>query len=171
MKAREHLRRRKLGRKVIYGCESRGDAHLPYLTRYTLLSCRAFQVCVHVFHRSDHQDMHDHPWSFASLILWRGYVEESPCAQCKGIGFVPLFDFRDRFMRCPECQASGRIRVRRRPLSLAFRKAAHVHRVELIEGRPAVTLTVMGPYCRTWGFWIGHKWTEWREYFAKMGCK
>ena len=41
---------------IIKGCESRGDADSPYLTRYTLIERPNWQLCVHVFHRSDADD-------------------------------------------------------------------------------------------------------------------
>lgn len=128
-------------RKIIYGCESRGDADSPYLTRWTLLDTRWGRVYLHVFHRSDADELHDHPWSFVSLILWRGYVEETP---------------RGRFRRWPG--------------SLAYRPASWRHRVDLIGGKPAVTLVVTGAPVRQWGFWTARGWQHWREYFAEKGC-
>ncbi|MCA1596111.1 MAG: hypothetical protein LC772_06770 [Chloroflexi bacterium] len=69
-------------RKIIYGCEARADGKEPYLTRYRLLKTRWFTLNLHRFHQSDHDVMHDHPWAFCSLILWRGYVEETPELGC-----------------------------------------------------------------------------------------
>jgi hypothetical protein len=128
-------------RKTIYGCEARGDGQSAYLTRYTLIDRPAWQLCVHVFHRSDADDLHDHPWPFVSLILWRGYREQTP----------------------------DRIR-RRWPGSLAFRPARWVHRVELLGGKPAITLVWMGKRCREWGFFTRAGWVQWRRYFTEKGC-
>jgi hypothetical protein len=128
-------------RKTIYGCEARGDAQSAYLTRWTLFKTHFGQVCLHVFHRSDADDLHDHPWPFLSLILWRGYVEETP-----------------------------RGRRRAWPGMVLFRQAEHRHRVELINGRPAVTLVVMGRRVREWGFITPRGWQQWREYFRERGC-
>ena len=63
--------------KIIYGWSGReGDfPALPYLTRYVLIKARSWQLCLHVFHRSDFPDWHDHPWDFLTLVLWRGYIE------------------------------------------------------------------------------------------------
>lgn len=129
-------------RKVISGCDSRGDAESPYLTRYTLLETRRGSLCLHVFHRSDADVMHDHPWSFVSLILWRGYREHTP----RGVR-------------------------RYWPGMLLFRSAEHIHRVELIEERPAVTLVLRGNFVREWGFWTARGWQSWRDYFAENACK
>src|ERR1700721_599838 len=67
-----------LHKKTIMGCEARGGGNSPYLTRITLIETRRFSIYLHWFHRSDADDLHDHPWDFTSMILWRGYAEETP---------------------------------------------------------------------------------------------
>src|SRR5579859_1618768 len=59
----------------------------PYLVRYFLWrpdwaaklgldSKKLGRIYLHHFLSSDHdKSLHDHPWSFASLILWPGYRE------------------------------------------------------------------------------------------------
>lgn len=48
----------------------------PYMCRYKLLRCRWFKVFLHHILRSDDDlELHDHPWNFVSIILWRGYLE------------------------------------------------------------------------------------------------
>jgi hypothetical protein len=125
---------------IIYGCEERGDYNEPYLTRYTLLERKSFQICLHVFHRSDADDQHDHPWNFVSLILWRGYVE-----------------------------VTGDKRRRKYPGMLLFRKAMHQHR-ELINNRKAITLVIMGKRLREWSFFTKDGRIGWRRYFIQNGC-
>lgn len=52
---------------------------LPYLKRWFILRTKWVQVYVHNICRSDpDSDMHDHPWSFISVILWGGYLEHTP---------------------------------------------------------------------------------------------
>ncbi len=137
-------------KKIIYGCEARGDAQSPYLTRYTLLATRWFQLCIHVFHRSDSPDLHDHPWDFWTLLLRGGYAEE---------------------VRTP-----GRTTVLLHPPgSLLYRPAEHAHRVILWtkpDGSPqrAVTLVLMLRRRREWGFFEKAGWTRWIEYFTSKGC-
>ena len=131
-------------KKVIYGCETRGDAHLPYLTRYTLIETKNWQLCLHVFHRSDWtDDLHDHPWNFVSLLIWRGYIEETP------------FEGKERYY----------------PGAILYRSADHIHRVELINKKKSITLVWMGKRRREWGFWRftgKYGWfTKWQEYFIK----
>lgn len=133
-------------KKIIYGCEERGDAHQPYLTRYTLVDAGSWQICLHIFHRSDWtDDMHDHPWNFLTILLWRGYTEETP---------------------------TGRRRYY--PGSILWRPATHIHRVEIPEGKKAITLVWMGKRRRDWGFWriseFGRWFTQWQKYFIKNKC-
>lgn len=152
-------------KKIIYGCEARGDAQSPYLTRYTLISTRWFQLCVHVFHRSDSPELHDHPWDFITLPLWRGYWNVA---------------------------VEGRTYAR--PLVPYYRKAEHSHRVELLRKRfrelshqeympgkfamgwgperelPAVSLVLMFKRRREWGFFTSKGWQLWTSYFRERGC-
>ena len=146
-------------KKTIYGCEARGDAADAYLTRYCLIAGRFGQIALHVFHRSDADEMHDHPWAFASLILWGGYNEVTP---------APKYD--DDI--CGGLRIQYRLieTERIRPGRILFRKAEHRHRVELIDGKKAVTLVFMGPYVREWGFFTPQGWKRWKEYFRDKGC-
>lgn len=61
----------------------------PYLERYYLfLKDRGehfpFNVFLHRFLKSDSDDLHDHPWPFATLILKGGYWEWRPQFNSKG---------------------------------------------------------------------------------------
>ncbi|HVS73114.1 MAG TPA: hypothetical protein VHQ47_17800 [Phycisphaerae bacterium] len=128
-------------KKIIFGCESRGDADSVYLTRYTLLSAFGRKLCLHIFHRSDADELHDHPWSFWTFIIWRGYLEHTPAG------------------------------VRRVwPLTLHRRPATWRHRVELVGGKAAVTLVLLGRPHRIWGFWTTRGWVNWIKYFRDRGC-
>ena len=50
-----------------------------YLRRYHLLRTRWIQIYVHNLCSSDlDTDLHDHPWSFVSIILAGGYTEYTP---------------------------------------------------------------------------------------------
>lgn len=140
-------------KKIIYGCESRGDANQPYLSRWTLFKNDKIKIYFHKFHRSDADDLHDHPWNFISIILWRGYNE---------VTFKK--DDRGNFL-------NERLTKRIYPLSILFRKADHTHRVELINRKPAYTLVFTGKYVRNWGFIVNDmKWQLWTKYFREKGC-
>jgi hypothetical protein len=126
---------------TIFGCEARGDANSAYLTRYNFPRIGPVRLAIHVFHRSDADDLHDHPWPFMSIILWRGYVEETP---------------------------SGR--KRKWPGMILIRRAEHRHRVELIGGKKAITLVFFGKRWREWGFWTPLGWKQFEQYFREKGC-
>lgn len=133
-------------KELIRGCEARGDYHSPYLTRLILLKTEKLSIYLHKFHRSDADDLHDHPWNFLSFILWRGYNE----------------------YYIDERGAISRRRVW--PGQIIYRPAEHAHRVVLIDNKPAYTLVIHGPYVRLWGFYVRGKWQFFRDYFFKMGC-
>lgn len=50
---------------------------IDYLTRYTLLSTRLFSIKLHHILSSDDECLHDHPWTFISILLRGTYIEES----------------------------------------------------------------------------------------------
>lgn len=127
----------------IFGCEERGDYDRPYLTRLTIIECKYFKFALHIFHASDHEDHHDHPWNFITFILWRGYIEETPTGK-----------------------------KRKWPGMVLYRPATFRHRVELVKERPAVTLVIMGKRWREWGFFekTTGRWIQWARYFIKNKC-
>ncbi|RAV52329.1 hypothetical protein DIU36_24655 [Mucilaginibacter rubeus] len=140
-------------KKIIYGCEARGDYDSPYLTRWEFLSSSKFAVYLHKFHRSDdNSSLHDHPWNFITIPIWRGYNDCTYNGAIGGDG-LPLFN-----------------RQRMYPLIPYYRKASHVHFVELINAKPAWTLIIRFKYIRWWGFWNKGVFTVFHEYFKKMGC-
>jgi len=146
-----------VAKQVIYGCESRGDAKSPYMTRYAFPRIGPVRMCLHVFHRSDADDLHDHPWPFISVILWRGYREVTPWRRAYS---GPPSDGGPEFRRCKRVW----------PGMILFRPAAHIHRVELIDGKRAISLVFMGRRIREWGFFTRHGWKLWTKYFAENGC-
>jgi len=47
-----------------------------YMKRNTLFECRWFSIKIHKIIRGDWaNDLHNHPWSFITFILWSGYNE------------------------------------------------------------------------------------------------
>jgi hypothetical protein len=124
----------------------------PYLTRWTLLGQRFggrnSAVFLHRFHRSDADEMHNHPWPFFSVILAGGYWEKTPAPGWKdGDGPTKLRWYG------PGC-------VLRRP-------ARWVHSVLIPEGQEAWTLIFRGPKEQSWGFYcpaLGFR--PWREHLA-----
>ncbi|MCW8128937.1 MAG: hypothetical protein KIS92_01005 [Planctomycetota bacterium] len=130
-----------------------------YLRRYYLVKSRWFPVGVylHEIMRSDEdRDLHDHPWSFLSVILRGGYVEHFP----------------DKSIRF------------RRPGAVVFHRAEDAHMVELpadyaerMGGVPGPrgstwTLVFVGRKRRDWGFHCktadgDPMWMHWQDYLDK----
>jgi hypothetical protein len=122
----------------------------PLLIRYRLISSPWFGVYLHHLMRSDaDRHLHDHPWAFWSLILWRGYCELEPLA---GQGSAPMF-----------VGTGERQRINRRPpLWLVRHLATDRHALEL--DRPAWSLIWVGRRVREWGFHTEDGWVPWQEY-------
>jgi hypothetical protein len=148
-----------------------GPANNPYLFRWYVIPKNPWlKVYVHKFMRSDDERaLHDHPWSFVSVILRGGYVEVSETADYKTTMLcrTSLFDLRSPFWR--RC--------------IAYRPAIYRHQVKLpIESgveQSCWTLIITGPHVRTWGFWcpargtrgerIGEWFVPWQQW-GDAGC-
>ena len=140
-------------KKIIYGCDARGDADSAYLTRWEFLSSKWFAIYLHKFHRSDdNSSLHDHPWNFITIPLWRGYND---CTYNGGMDKdgSPTYN-----------------RKRMWPLTIHYRPATHIHFVELIDNKVAWTLIIRFKYIRWWGFWNKGMFTIFHEYFTQKGC-
>lgn len=139
----------KLGRKRIIF--DRVDNE-PYLERYYLfLKDRKkfpFNVFLHKFLKGDPDDVHDHPWPYATLILKGGYYE-----------WIPEFN--------KEGKKIGELRYWRGPGHFRTCGSNSYHRIELKPGVTAWTLFMPGPQKRDWGFWVKNKWIQ-HENYMKM---
>jgi hypothetical protein len=84
--------------------------------------------------------MHDHPWSFMTIILSGGYYEHTPCI--------------NPFTK----EVVGENKVWRGPGSIIMRTSGEYHWLELAQEKPTTTLFFMGPQQRDWGFLLNNKW-------------
>ena len=121
----------------------------PYLERYYLFLRERnrfpFNVFLHKFLKSDPDDVHDHPWPYATLILKGGYWE-----------WIPQFNSRG--------EKIGEIAVWRKPGSFRWCSAKSYHRIELDPNVTCWTLFMPGPKQRDWGFLVKNKWVQWEQY-------
>ena len=124
----------------------------PYLERYyVFLSDRTwfpFNVFLHKFLKSDPDDVHDHPWPNATLILKGGYYE-----------WVPGFN-DDGVKTCE-------VRHWRGPGHFRVSSATSYHRIELCQGVDCWTLFMPGPKQRDWGFLVRNQWVQWEQYLKQ----
>lgn len=126
------------------------NADDTYLRRWYLIETPWFGIKLHHILRADaDRALHDHPWSFVSLILRGGYTEERPLEHVSSPGFPWLVE-----------------RIRRRPGRLHRVRADELHRIDELHGS-CWTLVVNGPKRRTWGFSEGPgEWTAWDLYLG-----
>jgi hypothetical protein len=139
----------RLGRKRIVMDRVENE---PYLERYYLFLRERerfpFNVFLHKFLKSDPDDVHDHPWPYATLILKGGYWE-----------WIPHFDTVGRKI--------GEYQVWRGPGHFRVSKANSFHRIELDPDITAWTLFMPGPKQRDWGFMVKNKWVQWEQYLKQ----
>lgn len=123
----------------------------PYLERYyPLFNTRqhtGFNIYIHKFLKGDPDDVHDHPWSYATFILAGGYYE-----------WVPVFNTLG--------EKINEIRYWRGPGHFRICRPDSYHRVELKPGVTAWTLFMPGPHKRQWGFLVDNKWIHNDNYLA-----
>ena len=143
----------RLGRKRIIMDRINND---PYLERYYLfLKDRnkfPFNVFLHKFLKSDPDDVHDHPWPYATLILKGGYWE-----------WVPQFNSQG--------EKIGEIAKWRKPGHFRTCGANSYHRIELDPSVTCWTLFMPGPQKREWGFLVKNKWVQHEEYLEGRKVK
>jgi len=142
----------RLGRKRIVMDRINNE---PYLERYYLfLKDRTrfpFNVFLHRFLKSDPDDVHDHPWPYATLILKGGYWE-----------WVPQFNSRG--------EKVGEIAHWRKPGHFRTCRANSFHRIELDPSIECWTLFMPGPQKREWGFLTRHGWIQHEQYLTERAA-
>ena len=129
----------------------------PYLERYYLFLKERkkfpFNIFLHKFLRGDPDDVHDHPWSYATLILKGGYWE-----------WVPVFNPHTK-------EKVGETRYWRSPGHFRICKPTSYHRIELKEGVTAWTLFMPGPQLREWGFLVKDEWIHHEKYLKDRSAE
>lgn len=121
----------------------------PYLERYYIFLKERkwfpFNVFIHKFLKSDPDDVHDHPWPYATLILKGGYWEHIPMFNSDGIKFAEYTVWRG-------------------PGSFRTCSANSYHRIELDPEVECWTMFMPGPHKREWGFLVNNRWVHNEQY-------
>ena len=128
----------------------------PYLTRLRILQTPWFGIYLHKIHSPDaDRDHHDHPWSFVSVVLRGGYMEERkvPLPTLHAIPGEPRQWFWARRW------------LHRTPFTIGFRRATDLHRITTLDRKPTWTLVIVGPRRRDWGFQTDGGWVSADDYF------
>ncbi|UYY77764.1 hypothetical protein [Sphingomonas sp. R1] len=108
-----------------------------YLRRWWIVPRNEQQnVYLHeILRDDDDRALHDHPWANTSMLLIGRYREITP---------------EGAFIR--------------EPGSIVHRPAEALHRLELIDSEPCVSLFFTGPKVREWGFACPSGWVHWRDF-------
>ena len=141
----------------------------PYLIRYFIWKPdwlqrlgidpkKAGRIYLHHIIRPDYdRALHDHPWSFVSIILKGGYYEWTKLVLHYTVGNKPVRIEQDQF----RWYGPGRI---------LYRPSPSPHRLELPEGKDAWSLVFIGPKKNEWGFYTAwNKWCHWKKYDFRRG--
>ena len=114
----------------------------PYLERYYIFLKERenfpFNIFIHKFLKSDPDELHDHPWSYFTFILWGGYFEHTK----EGKTWYGPFSYR-------------------------WNDASQFHRLELKEGVTCWTLFIPFKKTRNWGFMQNNTWVSHETYLSE----
>jgi hypothetical protein len=136
----------KIGRKRIIMDRVNNE---PYLERYYIFlkdrTSFPFNVFLHRFLKGDPDDVHDHPWNYATFILKGGYWEWIPQFNSEGQKTCEIGKWR----------GAGHFRICR---------ANSFHRIELDPGVETWTLFMPMQKKREWGFLTRKGWVQHKEY-------
>jgi hypothetical protein len=139
----------RLGRKRIVMDRVENE---PYLERYYVFLRERkrfpFNIFLHKFLKSDPDDVHDHPWPYATLVLKGGYWEWTPRFDDQGNKITELVRW---------CG----------PGSFRWASANTYHRIELDPDVTCWTLFMPGVKQREWGFLVRNQWIQWEEYLKQ----
>lgn len=113
-----------------------------YITRLHVLKTPWFAICLHWLNKPDPEPfLHDHPVSFLSIILRGGYIEK----RLIGEGPAELMSHT----------------------MLNLVTAHEDDRHTIVEVMPnTLTLALMGPKTREWGFHSENGWILWKDYYT-----
>lgn len=152
----ERLLNRLLKKKEIVNCE-----HSIYLHRWYLFSCRWFAIFIHKFVRSDEdRALHDHPWNFLVIPIWRGYIEHNERWKP-----MPGYQYNPCTLQPNTTRVLPLLHTR-------YRRAEYRHRVELIDGRPSWSIFVRFRKRREWGFWDKARgFIQWAKWWRDNKCE
>lgn len=149
---------RRLVRRMIL---RRADGRI-YLNRWGIGHKKIGSIFLHRMDAPDPGiDLHNHPWWFASLVLWGGYIEERANSDD-----APALARHAEQLDVPRWGVHwprGTV-VRRRPGSFRSLDLGECHTITGLLRSRCWTLVVTGPTRRTWGFFLPTGFVDEDEY-------
>ena len=111
-----------------------------YLRRWWVIPRnRWLNVYLHDIRKSDDdRAFHDHPWMNSSFLIQGRYLEHTP----QGV-------------------------FERKAGDHVIRGAQQLHRLEVFPGESAISLFVIGPKVREWGFACPQGWVHWQDFTSE----
>lgn len=106
----------------------------------------------------DDRAYHDHPWWFITIILAGGYWEHRPRRATMDLHSDAAWPSVD-------------VATWHGPGSILFRRARDWHRLELPEGKDAVTLFIHGRRSNGWGFLKDGRKIPWRDFEGEVNAE
>ena len=107
-----------------------------------LKSWMPFSIRLHYIMLPDEDPhLHDHPFSFRTLLLAGHYIEQDIMGNFKRVSAGETYE------------------------SVAER----FHRIDKIHEKGVWSLFIIGPHIHTWGFLVGERKIFWREYLKSIG--
>jgi hypothetical protein len=177
----ENLLNKLFKKKVIVNCERD-----PYLHRWYLLKTPWVGIFIHKFVRGDDERaLHDHPWPFLVIPLWRGYWEHSEksptdagCVVANLRRVYPIIGtrirpatFRHRVellpdqWECVECLGTGQWHNDLGPFDCPGCGGGGVQYGDPL---PSWSLFIRFKWCREWGLWPKSGWVSWKQWWNDL---
>jgi len=134
-----------------------------HFDRVYLFRCRWFGILLHRLRRPDHdRDMHDHPWSFLSIVLRGWYSEAVP-----GSADIQRVWIDGRLVGVEEIPDGLRLVPDQTRVITFFNwkraRRSDPHRISYV-APGTLTLVFHGPRRRDWGFHTREGWVPHRKY-------
>lgn len=148
----------KAGPKILERLTLRDNNGAPFLHRWGL-HLGPVGIFLHsIPARDPGLDLHDHPWPFATLILWGGYTDEVEETR-RAVERARTVADHPQLPCTP-----GRARTFRRG-SIHRGRTHEAHRITSVEPH-TWTLVVRGRRegDQAWGFYTPDGWVDWRDY-------
>lgn len=129
-----------------------------YLDRWGIGAPKVGAIFLHRMEAPDPGvDLHDHPWTFISIVLAGGYIEERAhtriaCARAHAAERWPAPN-----------RLRGTTEYRRR-WSIRRMRLDECHRVTELLRRRSWSLVICGPVHRPWGFYLSDGWVDEHTY-------